>query len=77
MLCNGREPARVCLPGAGCSVGGGRSLLAVLLGRVVDSVAGQQGEDEVRRLGAEVGLAFNLTGPPEPTQLLVIDACRC
>ncbi len=50
------------LPRAGCGVCGGCSLLAVLLGWVVHSVAGQNGEDEVRRLGAEVCLAFNLTG---------------
>lgn len=50
------------LPGAGCGVCGGCPLLAVLLCRVVDSVTGQQGEDEVRCLGAEIRLAFNLTG---------------
>lgn len=60
------------LPGAGCGVCGCRPLLAVLLGRVVDSVTGQQGEDEVRRLGAEIRLAFNLTGLSYLTKLLVI-----
>lgn len=60
------------LPGAGRGVRGGRPLLAVLPGRVVRSVAGQHGEDEVRRLGAEVGLTFDLTGLSHLTELLVI-----
>lgn len=60
------------LPGAGCGVRGGRPLLAVLLGRVVHSVAGQHSEDEVRRLGAEICLAFNLTGLSDLTKMLII-----
>lgn len=63
------------LPGAGCGVCGGRPLLAVLLGRVVDSVAGQQGEDEVWRLGAEIRLALDLTRFSDAANLLVIQTC--
>lgn len=60
------------LPGAGCGVCGGRPLLTVLLGRVVHSVTGQHGEDEVWRLGAEICLAFNRTGLSYLTKLLII-----
>lgn len=63
------------LPGAGCGVCGGRPLLAVLLGRVVDSVAGQQGEDEVWGLGAEISLTLDLTRFSYATKLLVIQTC--
>lgn len=64
------------LPGAGWGVDGGRPLLAVLPGRVIHSVAGQQGEDEVRRLGAEVCLSFHLTRLPHLTEPLIIHAYR-
>ena len=63
-------------PGAGCGFCGGGPLLAALRGRVVHPVAGQQGEDEVRRLGAEICLAFDLADLSYLTKLLVIDACR-
>lgn len=42
------------LPGAGRGVCSGGPLLAVLRGRVIHSVTGQHGEDEVWRLGAEI-----------------------
>lgn len=64
------------LPGAGCGVCGSRPLLAVLLCRVVHSVTGQHGEDEVRRLGAEICLAFDLTRLSYLTKLLIIQAYR-
>lgn len=64
------------IPGAGCGVCGGRPLLAVLFGRVFHSVTGQHGEDEVRRLGAEICLAFNLTGLSYLTELLIIHTYR-
>lgn len=64
------------LPGAGCGVCGGRPLLAVLLGWVVHSVTGQHGEDEVRCLGAEIRLAFDLTGLSYLTKLLIIQPYR-
>lgn len=60
------------LPGAGCGVCGGGPLLAALRGRVVHSVTGQHGEDEMRRLGAEVCLALNLTGLSYLTKLLIV-----
>lgn len=63
------------LPGAGCGVCGSRPLLAVLLGWVVHSVTGQQGEDEVRRLSAEIWLTFNLTRLSYLTKLLIIHTC--
>lgn len=60
------------LPGAGCGFCGGRPLLAVLLDRVVHSVTGQHGENEVRRLGGEICLAFNWTGLSYLAKLLII-----
>lgn len=63
------------IPRAGGSVcGRRRPLLAVPLGRVVHSVAGQQGEDEVRRLAAEIRLTFHLALFLELAQLLVVHA---
>lgn len=64
------------LPGAGCGVCGGGPLLAALHGWVVHPVAGQQCEDEVRRLGAEVRLALHLTGFSQLTEPLIIHTCR-
>lgn len=64
------------LPGAGCGVCGGGPLLAALHSRVVHPVAGQQCEDEVRRLGAEVGLTLHLTGLSQLTEPLIIHTCR-
>lgn len=60
------------LPGAGYAVCGRSSLFAVFLGWVVHSVTGQQREDEVRRLGAEVCLAFHLAGLSDLTKLFII-----
>lgn len=64
------------LPGAGRGVcGGGSPLLATLDGGVVHPVAGQQREDEVRRLGAEVRLALHLARFPQLPEPLVIHTC--
>lgn len=68
---------RAGLPGAGRGVcGGSGPLLATLDSGVVHPVAGQQREDEVRRLGAEVRLALHLARFPQLPEPLVIHTCR-
>lgn len=64
------------LPGAGRGVWGGCPLLAALPSRVVHSVTGKQGEDEMWRLGTIIRLAFDLTRSSHLTKALIIDTCR-
>lgn len=64
------------LPGAGRGVCGSCPLLAALPGRVVHSVTGKQGEDEMWRLGTVICLAFDLTRSSHLTKPLIIHTCR-